>query len=92
MSSLPFLISLIIILGLCLIFSKNPGYTIILFMVIILCLVCLLFKYSVEFFAFILFYLYIGGILVLFLFFIMMVGDFYPKNYNKTIIVQHPAI
>jgi NADH:ubiquinone oxidoreductase subunit 6 (subunit J) len=79
-------IILSLILNFLLIFSRKPGLTILFFILIVICLSCLLFLLTLEFLAFILFYIYIGGIMVLSLFFVMMVGDFYPMNYFKTVI------
>ncbi len=81
-----YLVSFVILgLSVNLICSTVPGITVLLFILIIISLSCLLFFLSLEFFAFILFYIYIGGIMVMFIFFIMMLGDTYPTNYNKQI-------
>lgn len=64
-------------------FSKKPGYTIIYFISLVLLLSIILFFLSLEFLAFSLLYIYVGGIMVLFIFLIMMLGDFYPTFYRK---------
>lgn len=67
----------------CIIFSNKPGFTILFFIIIVMIQSSWLFFLTLEFLAFSLFYIYIGGIMVLFIFLVMMLGDFYPRNFMR---------